>query len=116
MIFSSATKKCYHNGLKGIQVKFFTVDQNVGKSRKWILTKFELSTFFHFQDITVQSYQFSSYTSVAILPVLQEKINFSKVDSNLLEKQLIYSSDSLLYFGNNTDKNTFESYKHAVTF
>ena len=40
---------------KGIQVKFFTVDQKVGKSLKCILTKFELSTSYRFQDVAVQS-------------------------------------------------------------
>ena len=43
-----------------------------------------------FQDIAIQSKQFSSYISVAILPLFEEKINFWKVGLNLLEKQLIY--------------------------
>ena len=34
---------------------FSTVDQNIGKSLKCILTKFELSTSSRFQDIAVQS-------------------------------------------------------------
>ena len=41
--------------VKGIQVKFFTVDRNVGKSLQCILTKFELSTSCRFQDIAVPS-------------------------------------------------------------
>ena len=58
----------------------FTVEQNVGKSQKCILNKFELSTSCRFQNIAVQNQQFSSYFSVAILPVLRQKINFWKVD------------------------------------
>ena len=38
---------------KGIQVKFFTADQNVAKSLKCIFTKFEVSTFFRFREITI---------------------------------------------------------------
>ena len=41
--------------LKGIQVKCFTLDQNVGICLKRILTKFEVSTSSRFQDITVQN-------------------------------------------------------------
>ena len=42
--------------LKDNQMKFFTVDQNVGINLrpKCILTKFGLSAFSHFQDIKVQ--------------------------------------------------------------
>ena len=75
--------------------------------------------FLHFSIIKILQFKVTNFPLAPVLPflpVLQEKINFSKVDSNLLEKQLIYSSDSLLCFGNNTDKNTFESYKHAATF
>ena len=39
---------------KGIQVKFFTVELNVGKRLKCIFTKFKLSTFCRFQDIVVK--------------------------------------------------------------
>ena len=53
----------FFSTLKGIQIKFFTVDQNVWKSVKCILTKFEFFTSCHFQDIVVQSQQFSSSTS-----------------------------------------------------
>ena len=53
-----------------IQVKFFTFDQNVGKSLKRISTKIEHSTSCRFQDIAVQSQQASFYFSAAILPVL----------------------------------------------
>ena len=41
--------------LKHIQVKFFSLDQNVGISLKRILTKFEASTPSRFQDFTVQN-------------------------------------------------------------
>ena len=40
---------------KGIQVKFFTLNQNVGISLKRILAKFEVSTPFRFWDIAVQN-------------------------------------------------------------
>ena len=40
---------------KGIQVEFFTIDQNIGKSLKCIFTKFELSSSCRFQNIAVQS-------------------------------------------------------------
>ena len=66
----SASLYFWKRHLKGIQVKFFTVDQNVWISLACILTKFELSVFCRFQDIAVQSQQFSSYFSFAILPVL----------------------------------------------
>ena len=52
--------------LYNLLIKFSTVDQNVGISLKCILSKFELSTSGCFQDIAVQSYQFSSKFSVAI--------------------------------------------------
>ena len=51
-------------------VKFFTLDQNVAKTVKYNLTKFELSMSLRFQDITVQNLQFSPYFNVAILSVL----------------------------------------------
>ena len=41
--------------LKGIHVKFFTLDQNVGIKLKCILTIFGLFTSCRFQDIAVQS-------------------------------------------------------------
>ena len=40
---------------KGIQAKFFTVDQKLGKNLKCIFTVFELSTSCRLQDIVVQS-------------------------------------------------------------
>ena len=55
---------------KGIQVKFFTLDQDVGISLKCILTKFKISMPFCFQDIVVQNWMFSTYCSVAILSVV----------------------------------------------
>ena len=83
----------------------------------------QVLTFSRFQDIAVQSSQFSSYFSVAILPVLWQilpvlwqKINFWHVGLNLFEKQVIYNSDPLLCFDNNSAKILLESYKHAVTF
>ena len=60
-------------------VKFFTLDQNVAKTVKYNLTKFELSMSSRFQDITVQNLQFSPYFNVAILSVLWRKINFWKL-------------------------------------
>ena len=59
--------------LKGHLVKFFTVDQNVEESLECIFTKFELFTLRCFQDIAVQSEQFSSYFRVTILPVYRDK-------------------------------------------
>ena len=41
--------------LKDIQVKFFTLDQNVGISLKFIVTKFEISTPSRFQDNAIQN-------------------------------------------------------------
>ena len=38
---------------KSIQVEFFSVDQNVEKNLKYILTKFELFNSCRFQDIAV---------------------------------------------------------------
>ena len=56
--------------LKGRSSKFFAAVQNDGKTLKCILNKCELSTFCRFQDIAIQSYQFSSYFSAAIMPAL----------------------------------------------
>ena len=41
--------------LKGIQVKFFTLDQNIGIWLRCVLTKVKLSTPSRFQDIAVQN-------------------------------------------------------------
>ena len=41
-------------------------------------------------------------------PVLWQKDNFRNVGLNLLEKQLIYNSNPLLCFDNNTAENTWE--------
>ena len=56
--------------LRGHQVMFFNADQNVGKSLKYILAKFKVSTSSRFRDTAFQSYQFLSYFSVAFFPVL----------------------------------------------
>ena len=48
----------------------FSLLTKCGKSLKCILSEFEVSMFSRFQNSAVQSYQFSSYFSVAILPVL----------------------------------------------
>ena len=55
---------------KGIEVKIFTLNQNVRICLKCILTKFELSTPFRFQNIAVQNWPFYAYFTVAILSVL----------------------------------------------
>ena len=57
--------------------------------------------------------------SVAILPALSQKINFWKIALNYLEKQLIYNSDPLLCFDNNTAKNTdwnLQKYTNSLIF
>ena len=51
-----------------------------------------------------------------MLPVLQQKINFWKVGMNLLEKHLIYNSDPLLCFDNNTAASNYWEFKYVVTF
>ena len=55
---------------RSIQVKFFPVDQNVGKSLKYIFIKIELSTPSRFQDIAFKNKGCFSYFTVAILPAL----------------------------------------------
>ena len=55
---------------KGIQVKFFTVDQNVDIRLKSFHTEIEVSTSCRFQDNAVQNQQFSFYFGVAFLSVL----------------------------------------------
>ena len=73
--------------VKGIQVKFFALDQNVGICLKCILTKFEVSTHSRFQDIAVwiQPFSTSRYFGVAISSVLWQKINFEKAGLHLLK-------------------------------
>ena len=56
--FQNANKKLEARQIKlqqGIQVKFFTIDQNVKKILKCISTKFELSATSCFQNIIVQN-------------------------------------------------------------
>ena len=60
---------------RGVQVKLFTVHQNVEKRRKCFLTKFELFTSCRFQDIAVQSQQ-------VFMPFCQycdRRVNFGKL-------------------------------------
>ena len=90
--------------------KFFTYDQNAGKGSKCILTKLELSTSCHFQDIAVQSQRISFYFSVGIYSRLTFRNGL-----NLFEKQLIYNSDPLPL--TITLTHTFiESYEQVETF
>ena len=79
---------------------FFTY-YNARKSLTCILTKFGLFTSFRFQDIAVQSQQFSPYFRVAILPILLQKTTFWKVCLKLLEKRVIYNSNLFVCFDNN---------------
>ena len=53
---------------KGIQVKFFTLDQNVGKSLKRTLTKFELSTPFRFK---ILHFKISRFPVISVMPFCQ---------------------------------------------
>ena len=58
-------------------MKFFDVDKMLEKVVKCILAKFKLSTCCRFQDIAIQSKQFSSFFIVSILSVschLKKKI------------------------------------------
>ena len=64
------------------------VDQNVGVSRKCILTKFELSTSRRFQGISVQYPQFSVNFRVVILSAFWKTIDFWKTRLRLFEEQL----------------------------
>ena len=67
----------------------FSFDQNAGKSLKSIITKIEFSKFCRFQDVSVQSYQFSSYISVAFWQyvtedqLLESWFEFTKKNANL---------------------------------
>ena len=61
----------------------------VCKSLKCNLTKFELFMSSCFQDIKLQNYQVSSYFSVAILPVLWQKITFEKLGYIYLKSSYI---------------------------
>ena len=54
----------------------------------------------------INHFPFSS-CSAANLPALWQKINFWEVGLSLLEKQLIYGSDPLLCFDNNTAESIY---------
>ena len=89
-----------------VPVKFFTANQNLGQSLKFILTKFELSASCCFQDIAVQSQQFSSYSSVAILPVLRQKLK-SWLEFTWKVANLQFWPFTPLSFDNNTAPTTY---------
>ena len=92
---------------KGIQVKFFIVYQNGGKSLKCIRTNFK----------TLYVLPFSKYCGSKLTIFLlfhcchfADNVTedyFWKVCSNLLEKQLIYSSDLLLCVNDSSVENTY---------
>ena len=61
--------------------------------------------------------QFFFYFSVAISPVLWQKINFWNADLHVLEKQLISNSWPFYFVLTTTmPKTLIDSSKHAVTF
>ena len=54
--------------LRGIQIKFFVVDQNSEKSLKCILTKFKLSVSYRFQGL---QFKINNFSLTSVLPFLQ---------------------------------------------
>ena len=84
---------------KGIQVKFFTVNQNLGKTHKRILTKFELLYFLPF------SRCYSSKLTILLLLQCYHLVSVVRGQSNMkiehtlfLEDLLIFTANLALYF------------------
>ena len=47
--------------------------------------EFEVSSLYHFQDVAVQNYLFSTYFSVAISSLLRQNVTFWKAGLQLLK-------------------------------